>query len=179
VLLHLIRRTPRGQQPFSSLMFLSPSPPRITRRSRIEHWLLLALRALAIVLLALAFARPFLRASASLLMDRGGGRQIAILLDTSASMRRADVWKQAVARAEKTLDNLAPNDTVALYQFNSQLRTVVDFPDSTVDRSAHHTLVRQSLKDLSPTWYATRLDRALVPVADALAANRRESIRHV
>ena len=59
VLLHLIRRTPRGRVLFSSLMFLSPSPPRVTKRSRLEHWLLLALRALAIVLIALAFARPF------------------------------------------------------------------------------------------------------------------------
>lgn len=174
VLLHLIRRTPRGQQPFSSLMFLTPSPPRITRRSRIEHWLLLALRALAIILLAFAFARPFLRASASLLMDHGAGRQIAILIDTSASMRRADVWKQAVARAEKILAGLGPNDTVALYQFASQLQTVVDFPDATVDRATHRSLIQQSLKELSPTWQATRLDRALIPVADSLAASRRD-----
>lgn len=174
VLLHLIRRTPRGQQPFSSLMFLTPSPPRITRRSRIENWLLLALRALAIILLALAFARPFLRASASLLMDRGLGGQVAILIDTSASMRRSDLWKQAVVRAEKVLADLGPNDTVALYQFNSQLQTVVDFPDTTVDLAAHRTLMRQSLKELSTTWSATRLDRALVPVADSLAANRRD-----
>jgi hypothetical protein len=44
---HLIRRTPRGQTPFSSLMFLTPSPPRITRRSRLDPLLLLLLRALA------------------------------------------------------------------------------------------------------------------------------------
>ncbi|HEX5445854.1 MAG TPA: BatA domain-containing protein, partial [Pirellulales bacterium] len=66
LLLHLIRRTPRGRQAFSSLMFLSPSPPRLTRRSRVDHWLLLLLRLAAIALLALAFARPFLRESALL-----------------------------------------------------------------------------------------------------------------
>ena len=38
VMFHLIRRMPRGEFPFSSLMFLSPSPPRLTRRSRLgEH----------------------------------------------------------------------------------------------------------------------------------------------
>ena len=37
LLFHLIRRTPRGRQAFSSLMFLSPSPPRLTRRSRLDH----------------------------------------------------------------------------------------------------------------------------------------------
>jgi hypothetical protein len=174
LLLHLIRRTPRGQQTFSSLMFLSPSPPRITRRSRIEHWLLLALRALAIGLLALAFSRPFLRASASLLMDRGVGRQVAILIDTSASMRRGNVWSQAVARAEKVLAALGPNDTAALYRFDEDVQKLIDFPDQTVDPLAHRSLVRQSLQRVSPTWRATRLDRALTTVADSLAAARRD-----
>ena len=40
ILLHLIRRTPRGRHEFSSLMFLSPSPPRLTRRSRLDNLLL-------------------------------------------------------------------------------------------------------------------------------------------
>ena len=43
IVFHLIRRTPRGEVPFSSLMFLAPSPPRLTRRSRLDHWLLLLL----------------------------------------------------------------------------------------------------------------------------------------
>ena len=61
---HLIRRTPRGEVPFSSLMFLSPTPPRLTRRSRLDHLLLLLLRAAALCVLAFAFARPFLRQAA-------------------------------------------------------------------------------------------------------------------
>ncbi len=71
ILFHLIRRVPKGQLPFSSLMFLRPSPPRLTRRSRLDHLLLLFLRALALCLLALAFARPFLREVAELDVARG------------------------------------------------------------------------------------------------------------
>ena len=63
---HLIRRSPRGEVPFSSLMFLAPTPPRLTRRSRLDHLLLLLLRAAALCLLAFAFARPFLRQAARL-----------------------------------------------------------------------------------------------------------------
>ncbi len=44
IVFHLIRRSPRGDVPFSSLMFLSPTPPSLTRRSRLDHWLLLLLR---------------------------------------------------------------------------------------------------------------------------------------
>ena len=38
-LFHLIRRTPRGEVPFSSLMFLRPSPPTLTKRSRLDNLL--------------------------------------------------------------------------------------------------------------------------------------------
>ncbi|MCH8924016.1 MAG: BatA domain-containing protein, partial [Planctomycetes bacterium] len=36
---HLIRRAPSGRREFSSLMFLKTSPPRLTRRSRLDHLL--------------------------------------------------------------------------------------------------------------------------------------------
>ena len=52
VVFHLIRRMPRGEFAFSSLMFLSPSPPRLTRRSRLENILLLLLRGAVLSLLA-------------------------------------------------------------------------------------------------------------------------------
>ena len=60
ILLHFIRRTPQGKQVFSTLMFLTASPPRLTRRSRLTNILLLILRAAAIVMLAIAFMRPYL-----------------------------------------------------------------------------------------------------------------------
>ena len=41
ILFHLARRTTREHLLFSSLMFLQPTPPRVTRRSRLEHLLLL------------------------------------------------------------------------------------------------------------------------------------------
>jgi len=43
IIFHLIRRTPMLQRPFSSLMFLTPSPPRLSRRSRLDKILLLLL----------------------------------------------------------------------------------------------------------------------------------------
>ena len=41
IVLHLIRRSSREHIPFSSLMFLSQSLPRVTRQSRLENILLL------------------------------------------------------------------------------------------------------------------------------------------
>ena len=48
ILYHLVRRTTREKQRFSSLMFLLPSPPRLSNRKRLEHWLLLLLRCAAL-----------------------------------------------------------------------------------------------------------------------------------
>src|SRR5690606_6948060 len=100
---------PRGQQLFSSLMFLAPSPPRFTRRSRLNHLLLLALRASALVLIALAFARPFMRSLQQLNLS-GPERQVVILVDRSASMQRSSLWDQARREVEAVLDGLRPTD---------------------------------------------------------------------
>ena len=91
ILFHFIRRTTRERKQFSSLMFLLASPPRLTRRTRLEHLLLLALRCAVIGLLALGFARPFFHRPTAP-PESQTGRRVLLLLDVSASMRRADLW---------------------------------------------------------------------------------------
>src|SRR6187402_2071161 len=108
IIFHLIRRTPQGRQTFSSLMFLTPSPPRLTRRSRLDNLLLLLLRGLALALLAFAFARPLFYRQSDMNISEAEGRRIALVVDTSASMRRGDLWTQAVRRVDKVLDGLSP-----------------------------------------------------------------------
>ncbi len=76
-------------------MFLEKSPERLTRRTRIERWLLLLLRCLALLAFALLFARPFSR-SDSVTGDAVVGTRALILVDRSASMRRDDLWQQAL-----------------------------------------------------------------------------------
>src|ERR1044071_3694692 len=81
VIFHLIRRTTRERTVFSSLMFLLPTPPRLTRRSRLEHWLLLLLRCLALALLAFGFARPFVKQSAADDIAGNAAKRVAVLVD--------------------------------------------------------------------------------------------------
>jgi hypothetical protein len=173
LIFHLIRRTPRGRYAFGSLMFLSSSPPRLTRRSRIDNWLLLLLRALALTLLALAFSRPFLRVADNLSLGSVRGRRIAILLDTSASMRRGDLWNQAVRQARAELAALEPADDVALFAFDRHPRSLVDFDElQQVNQHGKATLVEDQLKTLTPSWATTDLGAALVMVADAIDVAR-------
>jgi hypothetical protein len=169
LLLHLIRRTPRGRQAFSSLMFLTPSPPRLTRRSRLDHVLLLVMRLAALALLALAFARPFLREAAMLPLDNMGSRRVAILLDTSASMRRDDLWRQAQNKVEGVIKDLGPKDDVALFTFDDRLHAIVDFAqDASEPITGKADLVRQRLRTVSPSWASTDLAGAMTAVASEL-----------
>lgn len=169
LILHLVRRTPRGRQDFSSLMFLTPSPPRLTRRSRLDQILLLLMRLAALALLAFAFARPFFREAATLSLSDLPTKRVAILVDTSASMRRGDLWQQAIRQIEKELNELAPHDEVALFTFNERLQNVVDFDASQSGASASQTdIIRQALRALWPTWGATDLGTALTTVASEL-----------
>lgn len=185
LILHLVRRTPKGRKEFSSLMFLSPSPPRLTRRSRLDQILLLLLRLAALALLAFAFTRPFLRKEATLSFNNLPSRRVAILLDTSASMRRADLWNQAIVQVEKELADLGPQDEVALFTFGDRLQTLVAFDRNlpskgdgkrSVVSATEGTslpkvdLVRQQLKTLRPTWSASDLGAAVVGVAAELDA---------
>jgi hypothetical protein len=158
LVLHLSRRTPRGRQQFSSLMFLSPTPPRLTRRSRLDQVLLLLLRLAALALLAFAFARPFLRENSLLLITDLEQRRVALVIDTSASMRRGDLWQQAIKTAEKELDGLAPHDEVALYTFADRVNTIVSFatPDKR-DTANPVDVVRQALQ--SQRWPPNSMPR--------------------
>lgn len=169
LILHLVRRTPRGRQEFSSLMFLSPTPPRLTRRSRLDQILLLLLRLAALALVTLAFCRPFLREAASLTFADLTGKRLAILIDTSASMKRGDLWQQAIKAAEKQLDDLNPQDDVALFAFGDRLRTIIDFQkEGAAPISDKPQVVRNRLKELQPDWGSTELGTALVAVASEL-----------
>lgn len=167
---HLIRRQPQGQIPFSSLMFLKPTPPRISRRSRVENWLLLLLRCLALLLIAGAFMRPFLPDTASLLQDNTVPRRVAILVDTSASMQRNGIWEQVPQRVQEVVDTFESTDQLALFTFDRQLKTVIDFPSESesVEESERRQTLIESLEFQHPSWFTGQLSMALISLANHL-----------
>ena len=88
ILVHLTHKERKDVVVFPSLMFLSRIPYQAVRKQRIRHWLLFALRCLALIFLALAFARPFLdRPAAAAPVRSLGAKELVILLDRSYSMR--------------------------------------------------------------------------------------------
>ncbi len=173
ILFHLIRRQPQGRVLFSSLMFLRSSPPRLTRKSRLDNLLLLLLRVLALIMIALAFSRPYWRQK-DLVSQTAPARTVALLIDTSGSMQRSDVWQAAMQEAGRVLAGLNAQDQVALFTIDSRLNTVVPLgqflqSDSIPKQGDSLGLVKQALKDLKPTWNAGKLASGLIGVAEQLS----------
>jgi len=168
ILFHMIRRTPKGKVPFSTLMFLEASPPKVTSRSKIEHWLLLLLRATALILLALAFSRPFMRQSEDQTVDAESKRR-AILVDVSASMRRDGLWDQATQKVDALLKDVKPDDSVGLFVFDQELLPLLSFEEWSGLKAGHQTTVAQErLNEVSPGWMGTNLGAVLPEAVTAV-----------
>lgn len=166
VIFHLIRRQVKQRTPLSTMMFLPTTQPKLSRRSRLENLPLLLLRALALILLALAFSRPFLRSSATTDVD-ATSRRIVVMVDTSASMRRADLWNQAIEHLRDVTAALQPADSLAIVTFDSQPRLRLGF-DAANELTIESRRVAgdQLLASEQPSWNATDLGAALRFVAD-------------
>jgi hypothetical protein len=172
IIYHLVRRNTREKTRFSSLMFLLPSPPRLSKRHRLEHILLLILRCAALALLAFGFARPFIRQSPINDPTAAQPKRIVVLLDTSASMRRDGVWAAAKARAEEVLRRTGPADQVAIFPFDKQATPLVSFEDwNRAAPSDRVSFAVGRMGGVSPTWAGTHLGSALVTAAEALGEN--------
>ncbi len=180
ILFHLIRRAAKDRIDFSSLMFLRPTPPKAVRRRKIEHFWLLLLRCLCLLLLAIGFARPFFAHDITPPGASAGERRMILLVDTSASMRREGMWDKARAAAAEYLDKTELNDQVTVMTFDIQPQTIVSFSDWASWPSGNRAaLARQRLETVTPGWKGTQLGLALTEAANLFrqnTADRRELV---
>lgn len=169
ILLHLRKRPPKEHMEFGSLMFLEKSPERLTRRTRLERWLLLLLRCLAVILLALAFSRPFLKSIALPNEDNSMTRAV-VLVDRSASMRRENLWQQALEKAEAAIADYGADDEVALAFFDETFDLAADFPAWAALGPNARAANFDELASENPSWLGTDLGLAMTRAADLLVA---------
>src|SRR5688572_1443785 len=109
IVLHLRHRDKDRPLRFPSLMFLEQLPIRTAQRRRVTDLPLLLLRALALALIVLAFARPvFSKQEAVAKTERA--RAVVVLLDRSMSMGYGDVWKSAVDSARAVINSIGTGD---------------------------------------------------------------------
>jgi hypothetical protein len=109
VVIHLINLRRPQKVPFSTLSFFNELRKSTIRRIRIKQYMLMALRALALLFLALALARPFLPPTLTGAVSSDEPKAVAILIDNSASMSRVGSRGPLVDRAKEISDRIIQN----------------------------------------------------------------------
>ncbi|HOY66860.1 MAG TPA: BatA domain-containing protein [Candidatus Ozemobacteraceae bacterium] len=171
--LHLYyRRTPVPRD-FPSLRLIRLSVEAMTRRMKLRHLLLLALRILAVLLLTLAFARPFIGGGA-LSAGTGAPAAFVVILDNSLSMgtthQGISLFNTARARAIEIVDQMGPYDKASVILCNDP--GTVLFPQLTWDKNELKEAVRNAPLSAAGTNLAGALQPALKLLAPVRAFRR-------
>ncbi len=124
ILLHLIKRESAQKIEFSTLMFLRRISKRTIRYQKLRHLLLLLVRVLALLLLTLAFMRPFRDRPQAAAATGHATYAHVILLDDSMSMAYEDRWERARRAAADIVRRAAPGDKVSLLEFSDQTKVL-------------------------------------------------------
>ena len=159
IVLHFLRRERLPRVPFSDVRLLRGARLDQTRRRRPRELLLLALRVAALLLLALAFARPFVA-------DRtaAGEGATVVLVDTSFSVSAPGQAAEARALAHAAIDAAPEGRLVGVVAFDDAARVVAPLA---AGRAGAHAAV----DGLSPRPRATRYRDGLA-AASALVGDR-------
>jgi hypothetical protein len=120
IVIHLTHREKKEIVPFPSLMFLRKIPYRSVRKQRLRHLFLFALRCLALLLVALAFARPFFESSRASAASALGPREVVLLIDHSYSMGYEDRLSRAKAAAMGRIQALSGDDRASIVVFSDR-----------------------------------------------------------
>ena len=151
IALHLLRRHVAPEVPFTAVHLLRRSPLEHTRRRRLRDLLLLAARIAALILLAVAFARPYFTAPPD------GPSLHIIAIDRSFSMSAPGRFQRAQEEARRAIGTMGRGQRVAVIGFDDRA-TIVAPPGGAGE-------ARAAVDAMRPSYGATRFgpvfDRAL------------------
>lgn len=175
IIIHLLSRRRYRRVSWGAMQFLLEAERRNRRRVRFEQLLLVTLRCLAMLLIALMIARPFVQHGlvAALLGVRGAVQRV-VLIDDSASLRyRAGVdiqfgeIKAAATRLLSWLRQEAPDSRVSVYLTSQPESPLVS--DARLSDEDERRLARQ-IAALECSHAAARPQRAVASIAQFLVA---------
>jgi hypothetical protein len=152
IILHLLRKESAPAVPFSAVKFLKVEPIEQRRRRRLRELFLLAMRVAALLLLAFAFARPYLRAA-----DGLESHVTMVAVDTSYTMDAPGQFEGARQAALAAIDQVPAGSPVGIVRFDDQAAVVLE---PTVDRGAARAAVDRLSAGFGAPQYATALSRA-------------------
>lgn len=156
IVLHLLKREPEARIKFSAVNLLRRAPVEHARRRHLNEILLLLLRVAALLLLAIAFARPFFASG----LSSASASLTVVALDTSLSLRAPGQFDKARAAARAAVAR-ADTDLVAVVTFD-------DVANVAARPSGDRGLAQAAIDSASPGFGGTRYRSALSAAATLL-----------
>lgn len=161
IIIHLLNRRRVRRIRFSSLEFLDNVNRQRMRRFNLRRILILILRTVAVLLIALAFARPTLR-SASLWFPGNVPKNVIICLDASYSMgleeESGTVFTAAKKMAKQIVDMAKKNDAMNVIVFSRRPQTL--FEEGTRNKGLIKTAIDKAELTSETTSIRAAVDRA-------------------
>ncbi len=159
ILLHLFHRKTEVVIDFPAVSLLKRAPVQQHRRRRLRELLLLALRVVALVLLAISFARPYFAGAAA----PDAAPLAVIAVDTSMSMTAPGQFDRAREAVTRAVAAAKPSEALALIGFNDAASVIVP---PTTDRAA----ITAALSQMAPGSNGTRFRTALARASELIGA---------
>ena len=181
--IHLLRQYRSTPHPFSSLMFFERRTQSSIKHRRLRYLLLLSLRVALLLLIALAFANPFVSRVGG---AAGGRKMLVIAVDNSFSMRYDDHLARAKQAALSAISRLNPGERGQVLAIGSrvhfltqpieetdQLKAAIQGIQPSDEQSSYGELAR-ALRTISQTsriplevHFASDLQKSSMPPAFA------------
>jgi len=149
--IHLFAKRKRVHMPWGAMRFLAEARPNWKKRTlRLQDWLVMLMRIIAVALLVLAFARPLIQRP----VPPASGEEFVLIVDRSASTALDDnaILRQIDQETEAVL-NAIPEDARLRFLVNGIGRELRELPPLATDslndsRNRNHWLA--ALKELKP-----------------------------
>ncbi|MEM9656836.1 MAG: BatA and WFA domain-containing protein, partial [Planctomycetota bacterium] len=174
LIIHFTFRAQPRNVDLGTIKFLREIVESSRNRKRVMRWLLLSLRMGCLILLALLFARPFLKERT----EASHERLVAVLIDNSGSMqvRREGqaLFAQAIAQADDVIEAAGDGAHIEVAFFNENVE-----PLSQLDKSAVTTESRLERMRTHPASYAATDYSAAMHWANDLCAKSPASRKEV
>jgi len=164
--IHLFAKRKRVHMPWGAMRFLAEAKPNWKKRTlRLQDWLVMVIRIIAVALLVLAFARPIVERS----VPPASGEEYLLIIDRSAS---TSLGSNAIAdlifqRTEAVLD-VIPEDArlrILVNGISHELHELPPLVDDSLNDTRNRSHWLASLKELKPAIHnidwPTAIDRAL------------------
>jgi hypothetical protein len=164
VLIHLFQLRRFKRIDFTHVRLLAEVSQQTRARRKVQHWLVLMARCLAISALVLAFARPYLRADAA--NAQSADRAVSIYIDDSYSMDGVNAQGRLLDQARK-----AAQDIVMAHSATDRFQVVSGALLSRQQALLTRDEGLQAAAEATASPYSTPLSKAMARQREALATS--------